>query len=95
LAKNIMSNSDQDQPGARPGQHHVNANTTMADRDPAAKAALDNMARLKALRLAREANTPQPAKAAPKARAKGKKADEKPKALSDWLASQQSGGRRT
>jgi hypothetical protein len=70
---------------------------TMADRDPATKAALDNMARLKALRLAREATTPQPAaKAAPaKARSKVKKAGEKAPALADWLASQQNGGRRT
>jgi len=92
-----MSNSDQDRNGARPGKAGNDANMTMADRDPAAKAALDNMARLKALRLAREANAPpQATKAAPgKARAKVKKADEKPKALSDWLASQQSGGRRT
>ena len=89
-----MTKSDRDQTGARSGKGDVNM--TLADRDPAAKAALDNMARLKALRLAREANTPQPTKAAPaKARAKVKKADEKPKALSDWLASQQSGGRRT
>jgi hypothetical protein len=69
---------------------------TLADRDPATKAALDNMARLKALRLAREATTPQPVKAAPaKARSGVKKAGEKAPALADWLASQQSGGRRT
>jgi hypothetical protein len=89
-----MTKSDRDHSGARAGKADVNM--TMADRDPAAKAALDNMARLKALRLAREATTPPPAKAAPgKARTKVKKADEKPKALSDWLASQQNGGRRT
>jgi hypothetical protein len=72
-----------------------NANMTMADRDPAAKAALDNMARLKALRLAREAAAPpQPTAAPKKARAKAKPGEKSP-ALADWLASQQSGGRRT
>ena len=65
------------------------------DRDAAAKAVLDNMAKLKALRLAREAAEPPPV-AAKKARAKSpKKSDEKSPALSDWLAGQQSGGRRT
>lgn len=68
----------------------------MVDRDAATKATLDNMARLKALRLAREAAAPPQPKAAPgKARAKVKKAGEKAPALSDWLAGQQSGGRRT
>jgi hypothetical protein len=70
-----------------------------AERDAAAKAVLDNMARLKALRLAREANSP-PAPAKKKAAAKagktsGAKTKEKAQALADWLASQQSGGRRT
>jgi hypothetical protein len=65
-------------------------------RDAAAKATLDNMARLKALRLAREAaEPPRPAAAPKKARAKPKSAGEKAPALSDWLAGQQSGGRRT
>ena len=66
------------------------------DRAVSAKAVLDNMARLKALRLAREAaEPPRPAAAPKKARAKPKSADEKGPALSDWLTSQQSGGRRT
>jgi hypothetical protein len=73
------------------------ARTGKSDRDAAAKAVLDNMARLKALRLAREAA--EPARAAPagkKARAKsGKKSAEKAPALAEWLANQQSGGRRT
>jgi hypothetical protein len=57
---------------------------------------LDNMAKLKALRLAREAAAPPaPAPAPKKARAKSKKSEEKSPALSDWLAGQQSGGRRT
>jgi hypothetical protein len=69
------------------------------DRDAAAKAVLDNMAKLKALRLAREAAEPPPV-AAKKARAKSpnkpaNKSGEKSPALSDWLAGQQSGGRRT
>jgi hypothetical protein len=68
----------------------------MYDRDVAAKAVLDNMAKLKALRLAREAAAPPPPVAAPKkARSKAKKPDEKTPALADWLAGQQSGGRRT
>jgi len=67
-----------------------------SEQDVAAKAVLDNMARLKALRLAREAAAPPPAPAAKKARAKSaKKSAEKAPALSDWLAGQQSGGRRT
>jgi hypothetical protein len=54
------------------------------------------MARLKALRLAREAAEPPHLPAGKKARAKSpKKSDEKAPALSDWLAGQQSGGRRT
>ena len=68
------------------------------DRDAATKAVLDNMAKLKALRLAREAAEPQRApvaKAAKKASAGTKRSNEKPVALSDWLASQQNGGRRT
>ena len=68
----------------------------MAEREAAAKATLDNMARLRALRLAREAAEPQRAPTARKARtaAKTRKPAEKTPALSDWLASQQSGGRR-
>ena len=69
--------------------------TGKADRDATVKAVLDNMAKLKALRLAREAAAPSPAPAAPKkARAKSKKSEEKGPALTDWLANQQSGGRR-
>jgi hypothetical protein len=66
------------------------------DRDAATKAVLDNMARLKALRLAREAAEPPRPAAAKKTRAKSStKSAEKAPALSDWLANQQSGGRRT
>jgi hypothetical protein len=60
------------------------------------KAVTDNMAKLKALRLAREAaEPPRPAASPRKASAKSKKSGEKAPALSDWLAGQQSGGRRT
>jgi hypothetical protein len=70
--------------------------TGKAERDAAAKAVLDNMAKLKALRLAREAAAPAPSAAtSKKTRAKPKKAGEKSPALSDWLAGQQSGGHRT
>ena len=72
------------------------ARTGKTDRDAALKAVTDNMAKLKALRLAREAAQPAPS-AAPgkKARATPKKPGEKGPALSDWLVGQQSGGRRT
>ena len=73
------------------------ARSGKADRDSANKAVLDNMAKLKALRLAREAAEPPPTVAPKKARAKSKTPGEKNStpALGDWLASQQSGGRRT
>jgi hypothetical protein len=74
----------------RPG-----AAKTRSDYDIAAKAVLDNMAKLKALRLAREAAEPPRPAAVKKTRAKSKKSGEKAPALADWLASQQSGGRRT
>jgi hypothetical protein len=68
----------------------------LSERDAAAKAVLDNMAKLKALRLAREAAAPPPPATVKKARAKAtKKPGEKAPALSEWLAGQQSGGRRT
>ena len=71
------------------------AKTGMAERDAALKAVTDNMAKLKALRLAREAAEPPRPAAPKKARSKAKKSGEKGPALSDWLAGQQSGGRRT
>jgi hypothetical protein len=72
------------------------AKTSLIDRDVATKAVLDNMAKLKALRLAREAAQPPAPAVVKKARAKSpKKSEEKSPALSDWLAGQQSGGRRT
>lgn len=79
--------------------------STRAEREAASKALLDNMARLKAARLAREALSPvsaaQPKKKAAAKSGKrpsdksGEKSSEKSQALKDWLASQQSGGRRT
>jgi hypothetical protein len=69
--------------------------TVFSERDVAAKAVLDNMAKLKALRLAREAAEPPPAPTVKKARAKAGKSGEKRPVLADWLAGQQSGGRRT
>jgi hypothetical protein len=70
------------------------ARTGKTGRDAAAKAVLDNMARLKALRLAKQATEPMPAAPPEKPRARPvKKPQTKP--LTDWLSSQQSGGRRT
>lgn len=72
------------------------AKTGKTERDLAVKGVLDNMARLKALRLAREAAEPPRPAAVKKTRAKSpKKSGEKTPALSDWLAGQQNGGRRT
>jgi hypothetical protein len=72
------------------------AKTGKTDRDAGTKAVLDNMARLKALRLAREAAAPPAPAAAKKAPARAKKKSaEKTPALADWLASQQKGGFRT
>ena len=91
-----MTKSDRDRAHAQTNRTGGAAKTGMYDRDVAAKAVLDNMAKLKALRLAREAAAPpQPIAAPKKGRAKAKKADEKAPALADWLAGQQSGGRRT
>jgi hypothetical protein len=72
------------------------ARSGKTDRDAALKAVTDNMAKLKALRLAHEAAQPAPSAATgKKARAKPKKPGEKSPVLGDWLAGQQSGGRRT
>ena len=72
------------------------AKTGKKDRDASAKAVLDNMARLRALRLAKEAAEPAQPAAVKKPRGKSaKQSGAKAPALSDWLSSQQSGGRRT
>jgi hypothetical protein len=88
-----MTKADRDTRNNRTGGA---AKSSMLDRDVAAKAVLDNMARLKALRLEREAAAPPKAAAAPKkARANPKKSAEKAPALGEWLAGRQSGGHRT
>jgi len=71
------------------------AKPRLTDQDIAAKAVLDNMAKLRALRLAREAAEPPRPAVVKKARAKPRKSGEKGPALAEWLAGQQSGGRRT
>jgi hypothetical protein len=71
------------------------AHSGKTERDAALKAVTDNMAKLKALRLAREAAEPPRPAPTKKARAKSKTSKEKAPALGDWLASQQNGGRRT
>jgi hypothetical protein len=95
-----MTKEDRDRAQARLDKQTraaQDARSGKADRDSANKAVLDNMAKLKALRLAREAaEPPRPVAAPKKAAAKSKKSSgEKAPALTDWLASQQSGGRRT
>ncbi len=97
-----MTQNNRDNATQRAGKagQTVDAN---AEREAAAKAVRDNMARLKALRLAKEAALPTPtvkvrakagSKAGSKATGKSGKA-EKGQDLSDWLASQRSGGYRT
>jgi hypothetical protein len=90
-----MSKEDRNRADARFSKANQ-AKSSLSDRDVATKAVLDNMAKLKALRLAREAAEPPAPVAVKKARAKSpKKSGEKSPALGDWLAGQQSGGRRT
>jgi hypothetical protein len=94
-----MTKEDRDRAAARSNKitrAAQDARSGKTDRDAASKAVLDNMARLRALRLAREAAAPpQPAAAKPaRSRSSGKSAEKNP-ALSQWLASQQSGGRQT
>jgi hypothetical protein len=91
-----MSKDDRDRAARTAEGARNDIKTGKADRDAAAKAVIDNMARLKALRLAREAAEPaRSTVAVKKTRAKpGKKSAEKTPALADWLASQQNGGRR-
>ena len=90
-----MTTDDRNRANARfnkPSQGKVGK----SEYDLATKAVLDNMAKLKALRLAREAAEPPRPAAAKKPRGKAAvKSEEKAPALADWLAGQQSGGRRT
>jgi hypothetical protein len=93
-----MTKEDRDRANARFNKAARVANeakTGRTERDAALKAVTDNMAKLKALRLAREAAAPPPAATVKKTRAEPKKPGEKGPALADWLAGQQSGGRRT
>ena len=95
-----MTKEDRDRAQARQDKTTraaQDARSGKADRDAASRAVLDNMAKLKAMRLAREAAEPPAPVKAKKATAKPKKPGEKSPApaLGDWLASQQSGGRRT
>jgi hypothetical protein len=94
-----MTKEDRDRANARFNKAARAANeakTGRSERDAALKAVTDNMAKLKALRLAREAaEPPRPLAPVKKARARSKKPGEKTPALADWLAGQQSGGRRT
>jgi hypothetical protein len=99
-----MSSEDQDRADAQLNDAAGAANEASNfkhERDLAAKAVLDNMAKLRALRLAREAAAPPAVK---KTRAKSsaknnssakKTAAEKAPALADWLAGRQNGGHRT
>ncbi|WP_291849419.1 hypothetical protein [Bradyrhizobium sp.] len=93
-----MTKEDRDRAQARMDKvtrAALDARSGKADRDATSRAVLDNMAKLKALRLAREASTPPSTPAVKKSRAKSKRPDDKSPALSDWLVGQQSGGRRT
>ena len=94
-----MTKEDRDRAEARfnkAARAASEAKTGRTERDAALKAVTDNMAKLKALRLAREAAEPAHVAPAKKTRAKSSKNPaEKTPALSDWLTGQQSGGRRT
>ncbi|WP_291864379.1 hypothetical protein [Bradyrhizobium sp.] len=93
-----MSKEDRDRADARFNKAARAANdakVVKSDSDVTTKAVLDNMARLKALRLAREATAPPAALKKPRGKSSAKKPTEKGPALADWLAGQQSGGRRT
>lgn len=98
-----MSKDDRDRAAARSNKTAQAANdarTGKTERDAAEKAVRDNMARLKALRLAQEEASPRPAATAGKSRTKSgakvkDKTPAKTPALSDWLAGRQSGGHRT
>ena len=97
-----MSKEDRDRADARfnkAARAANDANVVKSDRDVTTKAVLDNMARLKALRLAREATAPPAAAKKPRAKSSTssstKKTVEKSQVLADWLAGRQSGGHRT
>jgi hypothetical protein len=103
-----MTNDENSRPTARSGAASHDTDGGKSERDAAARATLDNMARLRALRLAREAAEPQRTAPTKAKRAKAgtgqttgsraataKKTEATARALSDWLAEQQKGGHRT
>jgi hypothetical protein len=97
-----MSKEDRDRADARfnkAARAASEAKVVKSDRDVTTKTVLDNMARLKALRLAREASAPPAAVKKPRAKSSSasstKKTVEKSQVLADWLAGRQSGGHRT
>ncbi len=96
-----MSKEDRDRADARFNKAARAANeakVVKSDRDVSTKAVLDNMSRLKALRLAREATAPPAAAKKPRAKSStssAKKTVEKGPVLAEWLAGRQSGGFRT
>ncbi len=94
-----MTKEDRDRAEARvnkAARTAEDARSGKSAREAETKAVLDNMAKLKALRLAREAAEPPRPASVKTARSKSaKKSEEKRPALADWLANQQSGGRRT
>jgi len=90
-----MANQDRNRADARFNKTNQ-VKSAKTEHELATKAVLDNMAKLKALRLAREAaEPPRPAVVKKTSQKSAKKSDEKTPALSDWLTGQQSGGRRT
>jgi hypothetical protein len=93
-----MTKDDRDRAEARfnkAAKAADDARTGKKDRDASTKAVLDNMARLKALRLAKEAAEPAAATVKKPRGKSAKKSGAKAPALGDWLSTQQSGGRRT
>jgi hypothetical protein len=89
-----MNREDRDR-AARSNKFSKATRSGTSEQNAATKAVLDNMARLKALRLARDAALPPQPVAVKPARKSPKKPDDRSPALGDWLASQQNGGRRT
>lgn len=91
-----MTKDDRDraETGFNKPAKYADAESGKKDREASAKAVLDNMARLKALRLAKEAAEPAATAKMPRGRS-AKKSSGKTAALGDWLSSQQSGGHRT
>jgi hypothetical protein len=90
-----MTKEDRNRADARFGKPKQ-TRTGLTERDVAAKAVLDNMAKLRALRLARDAaEPPRPAAVKKPRRKSADKSGDKAPVLSDWLAGQQNGGRRT